>query len=358
MAARTQAGVGCNRELGVEQPRSAMKDPKHLPHVKSPYAYTDVLKNVLGVPKHTMTLLGIVVLVAGACSPSEPATDRVQSRGATDEVRQQPVDPEVKSFMARYPTFIEGALGTSDTSAFLSIPTPSVSDRPYGPEDGNLLTGSAVFARPPDPTEMPALSRVVVRGRVVAIGLPHFNSTDGRFWDPELHEEPGVTDVARMIVREVLFEVDEVWGSLLPQVLPGVPLRFVVRGGQIAVTLSDEVAGQLGYGPGGVYIISEESAEDLTVGEYAVVFLDVVPILGLYGGKYSAVHELFPASESGFKYIHTDPDTIALAGGPDLNISVSSMKTIIQEQLGLRAYPDAELGLTTPRPTHPPGEDP
>lgn len=356
MAARTPTGTGSNSELGVERPRSALKDPIRHRHLDFPHAHNNVFRYVLGVRKDVMTLFGVVVLVAGACSSSEPATDRVQPRGVADAVRQ-PVDPEVKSFMARYPTLIQGRFGTSDTSRYQQISTQRLSDMPYGPKDGVLFFAHGEDPGAAPPTEMPGLSRVVIRGQVMAIGPPHFNSLDGSFWTPELHEEPEVTDVARVILRDVLFKVDEVWGSLLPEILPGSLVPFVVRGGQVAVTLSEKVARQLEYGPSGVYIFGEEPVKELSVGEYAVVFLDVRPIFGLYGGRYGARFELAPAQEAGFKYIHKDPNTIGVEGQFEYDISVPSIKSIIQTELGqLSDYPDAELGLIYDLGPHPPGE--
>lgn len=300
-------------------------------------------------------MMAALVVLAGACSM--PNAEDVSGRSTKPEKTEAPAGDEVESFMARYSTVIKGKFGTSDTSAYEKIDTARVSDMPYGPEDGVLLTASSEGESAAPPTEMPGLSRVVVRGHVLAISPPHFNSLDGSFWHPALHEEPGVTDVDEMILRDALFQVDEVWGTLLPQIVPGTPIRFVVRGGQVAVTLSDEVASQLEYGPGGVYIFGEDPAVDVSVGEYAVLFLDVRPIFGLYSGKYGARFELAPAMEGGFKYIHKDPDTIGLPDRFQYDISESSIQSIIQQDLGRKSdYRDAKLGLIYPLGPHPPGE--
>lgn len=140
-------------------------------------------------------------------------------------------------------------------------------------------------------------------------------------------------------------------------IVPGSLIPFVVRGGQIAGNLPDKVAAQLRFGDGGVQIFSETPAIDIAVGEEAVLFLDVRPIFGLYSGKYAASFELAPALESGFKYIYKDPDTIRPAGETEFEISVSSVQSIIQQQLGQKSdYADAEPGVTYPLGPHPPGQ--
>lgn len=181
--------------------------PTASPMVRGPLKFRDL---------SGAAILAALALVAGACSDPQGAKNSSSPRRDSAEVSRS-LDDEVDLFMAKYPKVIRGKFGTSDTSPYLKIRRPRLTDAPYGPEDGVL---SIDYLGAPHPTEMPALSRVVVRGRVVAIGLPHFNSTDGSFWDPELHEEPGTTDVAKTILRDVLFRVDEVWGSLLPGLSP------------------------------------------------------------------------------------------------------------------------------------------
>lgn len=301
----------------------------------------------------SVAALAVVALVAGACSDPQSAKNSSSPRAHNTEINRS-LDDEVRSFMARYPTVVKGKFGTSDTSAYLKILRPRLTDRPYGAEDGVVLSASGEFGGAPPPVEMPALSRAIVSGRVVAIGLPHFNSSDGSFWAPEF--DPEVPDVAKTILRDVLFQVDEVWGSLLPDIVPGSLVPFGIRGGQIAVDLPDDVAERLWHQPGGTYIFSEESPVDLGVGESAVLFLDVRPLFGLYNGRLAARFELFPASELGFKYIHKDPNTIGLRTGAVFDISVSRIQSIIQQQLGERAdYPGAELGAVYPLGPHRPG---
>lgn len=301
-------------------------------------------------------VLAGLALVVGGCSDPQGAKNPSRPRASNTEVNRS-LDDEVASFMARYPTLLKGKLGTSDTSAYLEISNPRLTDRPYDAEPGVLFPADVEVAGAPHPTEMPPFSRVIVRGQVVAIGLPHFNSGDGSFWAWELHDELSAPHVRRSIFRDVLFRVDEVWGSLLPEIVPGSLVPFVARGGQIAVNLTGTVAEQLGYGSGGVYIFSEESPQDVAVGEDAVVFLDVRPVLGLYRSNLAARFELFPAQESGFKYVYKGPGTIGLPGGSEFDISESSIRSIIQQQLGQKAdYPDAELGAIYPLGAHPPGQ--
>jgi hypothetical protein len=304
----------------------------------------------LGFRRGLVSLVAVLAFLTGACSDSQPASDSSGPRDGHGQATRS-LEDEVELFMARYPKVIRGEFGTSDTSAYLKIRRPRLTDALYG---GTLSVDS--LGGPP-PTEMPGLSRVVVSGRVLAIGLPHFNSTDGSFWHSDLHEEPGATDVDEMILRDVLFQADEVWGSQLPEIVPGSVVPFVVRGGQIAVDLPKHVAVRLRFTDAGVQIFSEQPTADIAVGEEAVLFLDVRPIFGLYSGKYGARFELAPAYESGFVYIYKDTDTIGLAGGSEFDISISSVQSIVQQQLGQKSdYADAEVGVTYPLGPHPPGQ--
>jgi hypothetical protein len=294
-------------------------------------------------------VVALLVFVTAACTDSQPANDPPNPQRGTGQVGRA-LEDTVELFMARYPTVIRGKFGTSDTSGYLEIPTARLTDSPYG---GALQVD---FLGAPHPTEMPALSRVVVRGRVVAIGLPHFNSSDGSFWDSALHEESGAPDVASVILRDVLFQVDEVWGSELPEIVPGSLVPFVVRGGVISVDLPEDVAVRLHYEDAGVQIITELPTTDIAVGEEAVLFLDLRPIHGLYSGKYGSRFDLAPTHESGFIYVLKDAETIGLPGETEFDISISTVRSIVDQQLGQKSdYSGAKLGVTYPLGPHPPG---
>jgi hypothetical protein len=107
----------------------------------------------------------VLALFAGGCSTS--GNNRPTPSSANNKIPQA-FNDEVERFLARYQPIVKGRFGTSNISAYLDIPIPRLTDQPYGPEDGFLLASHGEYAAAPHPTEMPALSRVIVRGQVLA----------------------------------------------------------------------------------------------------------------------------------------------------------------------------------------------
>jgi hypothetical protein len=254
-------------------------------------------------------------------------------------VSASPSDPQ----LAGYSSTIRGQFGKSDTSAYDNIRIPRLSDHPYGSRDGRVVSIFFSFLSLSEPADLASAARVVVRGTVRNIGRPHFNSHDGAFWDPALHDEPGITDVANVIYRDVFFRVDEVWASDIVGIAPGSTIRFLSLGGQVRVTLPDKVARKIELGPGGSYVFANDAPVDLVVGEDAVLFLNSIPIDGLYEGQYGYRFELFPANDLLYKYSIQDDQAIN-AHDPTFNMPVGQLKKLIAPNLGRNAGPKPRNG--------------
>jgi len=206
---------------------------------------------------------------------------------------------------------------------------------------------------------MAALSRLVIKGKVVGLGLPHFNSSDGSFWDPALHEEPGKVDIASGVFRDVVFSVSEVWGNRLSnEIETGSLIRFTSRGGQIAVTIPEDVAKKLELEGPGVHVYSEEAPVNLRVGEEAILFLNERPLEGLYNRAYGYRFELFPAYEAGYKYVDRGNGMVGieLEGSVEVGTShtllESELRELVKVHLGENAGPEPKPGFFPAEP-HP-----
>ncbi len=199
--------------------------------------------------------------------------------------------------------------------------------------------------------ELAALSRIVVRGPVTTIGRPHFNSSDGGFWHPALHDEPGVVDVAAELFRDVTIRADEVWGTTDPAVVRGSALTFRVHGGQVLVNLGPEAINSLELTPQSAYVFSSPPEVDLTIGEQAVFFLPYEAIDGLYDGRYGSVGKLVATHE--LAYMFAIEGALAVnAYRPNFTMSVTQIKHVTSANLATRARPVPPSGFV-PAQSHP-----
>lgn len=295
-----------------------------------------------------MLILALMTLVAAACG----STDTSTSASGVREPGNADTADIIRSVLDRYPPSIEGSFGRTTTAAYEAIDEPKLSDAPYDAEDGRLMTIANTYFPIQDARTLAARARLVVEGRVLAIGRPYFNSDDGAFWHPALHDEPGVTDVSMDLYRDVVVEVADVWGSDLPPSDFEPLLVFTVRGGQAQVVISDGVAEQLEWGSGGRFVIGSPTEVDVHVGEKALFFLNKRPISGLYGGRYAFRFVMSPAHEAAFKFTLSDEKAVN-PNAPAMSTSVRELRTIVEEVLGEQAGPVPKEG-TFPEPTHPP----
>lgn len=290
--------------------------------------------------------VGLMALIAAGCGGSDVSTS------ASGSPEQGDAAAIIQSVLDRHAPSVEGKFGQTTTAAYDAIARPRLSDQPYGVGDGRLMTMESTYFGVQDSQSLASRARLVVEGRVLAIGRPYFNSEDGAFWHPALHDEPGVTDVAMDLYRDIVVEVTEVWASDLPRTAFEPLLVFGVRGGQAQVVLSDDVAERLEWGSGGPFVIGGPTEVDLRVGEEALFFLNQRPFSGLYGGRYAYRFVMSPAHETAFKFTLSGNEAVN-AGAPELSMSVSDLRTLVQENLGEEAGPSPREG-TFPEPPHPP----
>ncbi|CAN5476726.1 hypothetical protein BH20CHL6_BH20CHL6_01490 [soil metagenome] len=146
----------------------------------------------------------------------------------------------IASWAARRPPVIRGRYGVTDTSAYDTAYFDRLSARPpiSGAVDQRYAdTCSCLLLAGPE--QLASVSRLVVRGRPVALSRPYFNSHDGSYWDVSFVGPDAGRAVASQILRDVLFEVDEVIGDASDvESLPGL-MEFTVRGGQALVTITN-----------------------------------------------------------------------------------------------------------------------
>ncbi|MEX2547747.1 MAG: hypothetical protein WD830_08155 [Chloroflexota bacterium] len=161
------------------------------------------------------------------------------------------------------------------------------------------------------PEHLASMARLAVQGRVLAFGRPYFNSLDGSYWDSSLVGSRAGRDVASELLRDVLFEVDDVLADVTDSVSPGDVIEFTIRGGQVVVTIADTSNADADDHPLplGTYVIASEPRVDLAIGEPVVLFLDNEKLDGLYakqGTKFGYIYRLMPAHDLSYKWSVAD----------------------------------------------------
>lgn len=219
--------------------------------------------------------------------------------------------PSITEWTARRPAVVTGPYGTTDTSGYDLATLDRLSAEPR--LDGQFarrVADTYTYLRLSGTEQLASVSRLVVRGRPVAFSRPYFNSLDGSYWDVSLVGPEAGRDVASEILRDVLFEVDEVVGASDSASLLD-PIEFTVRGGQAVVTISDTKAASEGDHPlsPGTYVIGSRPEVDLAIGESVIVFLDYVQLDGLYadgGTRFGYIYRLMPAHDLYYKWTIAD----------------------------------------------------
>ena len=272
----------------------------------------------------------------------------------------------LRTELVSFAALVEGPLGFTDTLLYEPFQTDgSLSDRPYDAAGDAILEGYFGFYQPANPEDIVNHSRLVVRGEIVGFGRPHFNSTNGEYWSPTYHEEPGVVDIALGVYREVMFRVDEVLGDAAETGLePGTELVFTTRGGQVRVTpnqveeaRANEPPAEHELAPTSPFVISDPSPVDLSVGEEVVLFLNWRSIDGLYNGQYGFKFELAPANELLYKF--RIEGSVLVNDATGWTLQLGQLPKLIQTRLAEWAGQEPEPGIhaARPHPPVPPGED-
>lgn len=268
-----------------------------------------------------------------------------------------------------WPPIIEGPFGTLDATGYLDDAGTTLAYMP-------TVAGPFVeqFGGGPDVTTYQALdgpqdladrAQVVVRGRPLAFSRPHFNSTGGAFWLPELvGARDGILPTSDLR-RDVLFQIDEVIGTTLEGGFQPGLVQFTVPAGQVVVDVSNAVPYGPGYGDevfqAGRYLVSEEPAADLGVGQEVILFLRYGEWLGLYEGDYGAVRTLMPVHELYYAFAVEGERTRNLSANPvgdQWRPSVADLRGIASglAPAGGQILPDARVHPA--RPTHDASERP
>lgn len=301
-----------------------------------------------------MAVVSILLAIVGACTAEAPSeaghSSGFQAAPQNSEPGTQDVRAEIASFLDQVPLQVTNDFARSSVSKYDEIPPNDarLDDHPFNGKPARSFVYS--FLGLSEPVQVVERARLAFRGEVVAIGRPYFNSTDGGFWHPALHDEPGVVDTANRILRDVLVKVTEVWGNR-SNIQPGEELSFASIGGQVQVVLDDEKAEKMEVEPGS-YIYSAEPPVNLSVGEEALLFLDQERLGGLYNGRYGYKFVLYPAHERYYKY-RIEDGTAVNAGAQSLTLPVDELRKLVAQHLGDRAGPQPRPGVF-PKEPHPP----
>jgi len=233
---------------------------------------------------------------------------------------------------------VSSPFAVTDTSAYERAGSHRLMEHPYGRGDGGVVEVHATeLAAGPHESQV-ARSRLIVRGRVVEIGRPYFNSDDGGFWHSSFYpDDPVLRASATLIYRDVVFDVDEVLATKLSDVAVGTRLRFATAGGAVRVELNEEGARRMERPPGSL-VWTWPHDFDLAVGEEAVVLINKVPIGGRYNGRYGERSTLRAGKYS--KY--TLKDGLAYNAWhemPELKpIPEADLRGIVREHFGRRPH--------------------
>ncbi|GEM_PF-5832770 len=245
---------------------------------------------------------------------------------------------------------IEGPWATVDNRAYRNANIDRASESPFGPEDGEVVTEAFSYVVPPSVEALVGTARLVVVGAVEEIGIPHFNSSDGSWWDPALLV--GQPPYAVEVFRDVRIGVEEVLGDALGVgVSPGDQLVFSMRGGAVLVRFGrSQPDATLPDGhppPSGDVVFESEPPVDLAVGDRGVFFLNWVKLGGLFGGRVGDVFELFPANEKAF-FAEIDGDDLVNRGVSSLSTTRSELEELVSLHLGEVAGPLPVPGVLRP----------
>lgn len=272
-------------------------------------------------------IFGLVIAIQiYACQGSPPPTPAVTdlkppSVGATIAPTPSPTrspaayEATIAEWIEQRPAVIHGRFATIDTSGY-DASFERLTTRPeVDPAIRVRFVDTYNYLQLSSPEHLASMSSLVVRGRPIAFGRPYFNSIDGSYWDPSLVGPRAGRDVASEILRDVLFEVDEVLGDADSSVLGVDVLEFTVRGGQAIVTITDtSQAGDDDHPlPPGTFVVGYEPPVDLVVGQELIVFLDYVELDGLYaddGTRFGYVYRLMPAHDLYYRWTIADGTAI------------------------------------------------
>ena len=282
--------------------------------------------------------LAAVALTLGACGGGAPVSvanpQRTLPAPTADRTAVPAERPDPQSMLSR-PAMVSSPFAVTDTSAYDRVRSHRLLEQPYGRGDGRVVEAHASEAAAAPHEAQIANSRLIVRGRVVEIGRPYFNSDDGGFWHSSFYpDDPVLRSGATMIFRDVIFDVDEVLATKLSGVAAGTRLRFATAGGAVRVELNEEGARKMERPPGSLVWVWP-GGFDLAVGEDALVLLNKVPVGGPYNGRYGERSTLKAWKYS--KYTLKDGLAYNAHEMPHLKpIAEGDLRGIVREHFGRR----------------------
>lgn len=221
------------------------------------------------------------------------------------------------------PPRVAGRYAVTDVSAYTGATRKLAEVPPTHPAVTGGSSGSMSYAGLPSPRALLSGTSLVVRGRPLSFSRPYFNSADGSWWHADLTDRslgyPGMT----YIMRDVLFQVDELVMGELPGGAPPGTIEFAVFGGEAVVTIlpdAVEQAEHTHFEPG-TFTWSEAPLADMKLGEHVVLFLDHIEADGLYGDdgrSFGYVYKLMPAhpAYSVWRYDGAAATDDKIPGGP------------------------------------------
>lgn len=267
-----------------------------------------------------------------------------------------------------WPSIIEGPFGTLDATGYRDDPVTTLGHMPSvdeGPLIERFFGGPATetYQGLDGPQDLADRAQIVVRGRPLAFSRPYFNATDGAFWLPELvGARDGILPTSDL-QRDVLFRVDEVFGTTLDAGFEPGLVQFTVPAGQVTVDVPSDVPYAAGYGDhslkAGRYLVREAPGADLGIGDDVVLFLRYGEWLGLYDGGYGAIRTLMPVHELYYAFAVEGKRTRNLSANPvSWQPTLSELRSIagtLAPEAG-QILPDARIHPA--RPTHDSSEQP
>lgn len=265
--------------------------------------------------------------------------------------------PAVAEWFAQRPPIVNGRYATTDTSAY-DLSFDRLSARPpVDPSIGLRLVDEYSYLAIRTPEGLASRSRLALRGRVVALGRPYFNSLDGSYWDSSFVGPDAGPSVPSEILRDVLFQVDEVLADTTGAAAPGELIEFTVLGGQVVVTITDTSNAnpdEHPLGPG-TFVMAHEPPVDLAVGEPVVLFLNVGKWYGLYadgGTKFGYIFKTMAAHGAYYKW--SVSDSTARNDMLRVELSLDELRALVRSphfaSAVSTAIPDASIH---PLPPHP-----
>ena len=214
----------------------------------------------------------------------------------------------------------------------------------------------------PNPEALADSTQLIVRGRPLAFSRPYFNSTTGEFWMNPLVGVRDDVSAGEDLQRDVLFQVEQILGTTLPDGFePGI-VEFTVTAGQVVVDVPRDVPYDGHVLEAGRYLVREQPGAELRIGEEVVLFLKYGAGYCLDGDRYATLTTLVPAHPLYYAFrVGGDRTSNLSSQGAPGDAWSPTLAELREIALGLAPRPDQPLPdarLHRARPTHDSNEQP